>query len=211
MPAPGRDASPTRSAALELREERRLVQEGYEFLDEKRLLLAAEILRQLEAHRGTHREYLERHADASAALAAAAGRHGLDGLQVYPAAEWGDASVRTRSRNFLGVMLVEARLDDGRGAQAPEAVRPSAEAEWCRRAFAALLECAARLAALSANLHRLADEYRRTERRARALENVLLPELDEALREIDDHLETLDQEEAVRVRKAHLGGGLRPL
>ncbi|NIR32295.1 MAG: ATPase [Gammaproteobacteria bacterium] len=206
MPVPGRDTSPTRSAALELREERRLVQEGFEFLDEKRLLLAAEILQQLEAYRSIHREYLDRHAEASAALAAAAGRHGLDGLQVYPAAEWRDATVRTRSRNFLGVPLVEARLEDAGAAQAPEAVRPSAEAEWCRRAFAALIECAARLAALSGNLHRLADEYRRTERRARALENVLLPEIDEALHEIDDHLEALEQEEAVRVRKAHRSG-----
>jgi vacuolar-type H+-ATPase subunit D/Vma8 len=37
----------TRVAFLELQEERRLVQEGYELLDEKRMLLAGEILRQL--------------------------------------------------------------------------------------------------------------------------------------------------------------------
>jgi V/A-type H+-transporting ATPase subunit D len=37
----------TRVAFLELKDERRLVQEGYELLDEKRVLLAAEIMRQL--------------------------------------------------------------------------------------------------------------------------------------------------------------------
>lgn len=38
------DIIPTRSALLELKDERLLVDEAFEFLDEKRLLLAAEIL-----------------------------------------------------------------------------------------------------------------------------------------------------------------------
>ncbi|MBF0418470.1 MAG: hypothetical protein HQL86_09515, partial [Magnetococcales bacterium] len=56
---------------------------------------------------------------------------------------------------------------------------------------------------LSGNLQRLLTEYRRTERRARALEDVILPELDEAIHEMEIRLEELDQEEAIRVR---LGG-----
>ena len=39
-----REVIPTRSAFLELKEERVGMQEGYRFLDEKRLILAAEIL-----------------------------------------------------------------------------------------------------------------------------------------------------------------------
>ena len=56
---------------------------------------------------------------------------------------------------------------------------------------------------MSGNLHRLSHEYRRTERRARAIENVLLPEIDQALKLIEDHLEALDREETVRVRHVH--------
>ena len=52
------------------------------------------------------------------------------------------------------------------------------------------------------NLERLAVEYRRTERRARALENVLLPEVEGALSTIQGQLELADQEEAVRIRLA---------
>ena len=57
----------------------------------------------------------------------------------------------------------------------------------------------------AANLRRLIDEYRRTERRARALENVLLPEIDHSLRFIEEQLDAVDQEEAVRVRNAARG------
>ena len=41
---------PTRSAVLELKAERGVVSEAYDFLDEKRLLLAAELLRQLSEY-----------------------------------------------------------------------------------------------------------------------------------------------------------------
>ena len=47
--ADGRQLTPTRSAYLELKDERQLIQEGYEFLDEKRMIVAQEMLRQLAA------------------------------------------------------------------------------------------------------------------------------------------------------------------
>jgi V/A-type H+/Na+-transporting ATPase subunit D len=56
-------------------------------------------------------------------------------------------------------------------------------------------------AVCSLNLRRLMREYVRTERRARAIENVLLPEIEWSLRFIDEQLEILDQEEIARVRQ----------
>ena len=56
------------------------------------------------------------------------------------------------------------------------------------------------LAGVSGNLYRLLAEYRITERRSRALENIILPEIDQALREMSSHLEELELEDAIRVR-----------
>jgi len=56
-------------------------------------------------------------------------------------------------------------------------------------------------AACGVNLRRLMREYVRTERRARAIENVLLPEIKGSLKFIDEQLEILDQEEIARVRQ----------
>jgi hypothetical protein len=56
------------------------------------------------------------------------------------------------------------------------AIDPSPEVRACRAVFERLLWPAADLAARAGNLNRLAREYRRTERRAKALEKVLLPE-----------------------------------
>ena len=45
-----REVTPTRSTAIELADERKLMRQGYEFLDEKRMLLATEMLRQLKLY-----------------------------------------------------------------------------------------------------------------------------------------------------------------
>ena len=48
-------------------------------------------------------------------------------------------------------------------------------------------------------------EYVRTERRARAIENIILPEIDFSLKFLDEQLEILDQEEIARVRQRRGG------
>jgi V/A-type H+-transporting ATPase subunit D len=197
------ETAATRSAALALADERALMRQGYRFLDEKRVLLAAELLRRLQTHRAQEAALLAQVQGAAAALRAALQRHGLEGLQAYPGAEPVAAPTTTRQR-FLGVSLLHAALVHPRAGDAADrhAVDPSPEARDCRAAFEALLAPLAVLAASSGNLERLGAEYRRTERRARALENVLLPEVEHALKAIDGHLELADQEETVRIRMA---------
>ena len=195
------DANPTRSVVIEMKDERRAMHEGYVFLDEKCLLLAGEILRELAQYTGLRREFLALHDAALQALRAAVLRHGLEGLQVYPPADLAAAQVRLRPRALMGVRLQEAELDAA-PAPAPPAVDRSPEAEACRRAFAAVLVAATPLAALSGNLERLSLEYRRSVRRARALQDVMLPELDGSIYDIENRLEELEQEDAIWMRRA---------
>ncbi len=196
------DRSPTRAALLELGEEQRVVAEAYEFLDEKRLLLAAELLRQLDLYETLLGEIETLGRSARQQLVAAVQRHGLQELSVYPAAPLEGARIDMQQRNVMGVTLVEARLvKPESGGRAPwTASQPSPEAEHCRAAFASLLPQLTILAGISGNLHRLLVEYRRTERRARALENVILPEIGQALAQMSSYLEEMDLEDAIRVR-----------
>lgn len=192
----------TRVAFLELKDERRLIQEGYELLDEKRVLLATEIMRQLR-HYGTLQAELARLGTrALEALEGAVGMHGFDKLTVEPKLTLDAAQVVVHEQAFLGLRLVEATLDD-RAPPAEPLARPSTpEARACAVAFRAMLARHVELASCTASLRRLIREYVRTERRARALENVVLPEIDDSLRFIEEQLDAVDQEEAVRVRNA---------
>jgi V/A-type H+-transporting ATPase subunit D len=194
------DVSPTRSAVIEMKDERRAMHEGYVFLDEKCMLLAGEILRELERYGLLQRDFLALQDSARAALQAAAARHGLQGLQVYPPADLAQAQLRIRAHALMGVRLQDAELLPG-SASAAQAVNRSPEAEACRRIFVAVLGAAATLAALSGNLERLSLEYRRSVRRARALQDVMLPELDHAIYDIENRLEELEQEDAIWMRR----------
>jgi V/A-type H+-transporting ATPase subunit D len=194
------DANPTRSAVIEMKDERRAMHEGYVFLDEKCLLLAGEILHELGRHGQLQRDFLALHDAAVVALQAAVARHGLQGLQAYPPTDLARAQVRTRKHALMGVRLQEAELETG-AATVEEAVNRSPEAEACRRAFAAVLAAAAAIAALSGNLERLSLEYRRAVRRARALQDVMLPELDHSIYDIENRLEELEQEDAIWMRQ----------
>jgi len=197
------DLAPTRSAVLQLREEQDVILEAYDFLDEKRLLLAAELLRQLKIYEEKIKEYENLRQQAERALVASVRRHGLHGIQVYPGQYLENASFTSENYKFMAVSLTTTKLDIPENARPQAACHPSPEAVQCRELFQRLVRLAAEIAGISGNLYRLLAEYRRTERRARALENVVIPEMSRSLREITTQLEELDQEDIVRVHLKH--------
>ncbi len=207
MPDIGGEVLATRVAFLELRDERRLVQEGYELLDEKRVLLATEILRQLRQYLALQEELRRLGQQARDSLESAVDAYGFDDLTVEPKRNLDGALLRSSVQTFLGLELVEAALDRSATTPTPRSLQALPEARACASAFQQLIETQVHVAACVGNLRRLASEYTRTERRARALENVVLPEIDLSLRFIEEQLDAVDQEEAIRVRNAASGRG----
>jgi V/A-type H+-transporting ATPase subunit D len=196
------EVAPSRSVILELREERRAMADGHAFLDEKCLLLAGEILKSLARQNALRAELQARAEDAARALGAALVRHGLEGLQLHGPADLAASAWRTTGRMLMGVKLVDAEFLPR--ACPPEGLLPSLEVERVASAYQALAASAAALGAVSGNLERLAAEYRRAIRRARALHDVLLPELDASVLDMETRLEDLEREDAIAMR---LGAG----
>ena len=196
------DRPVSRATLMEIQTDREVMEQGYQFLDEKLVLLAQELLRRLRDYEERGRRYRDLEGRAREALAAAVARHGLDGLQVYPPADLGDARLPRHGQTFLGVRLLSS---EGLAAP-PESgttevpFRPSREARECAGLFRELAEEGAGLALAGANLHRLLAEYERTEQRAEALSNVILPEIRQAQWRMSERIEEGEQEEAVRIR-----------
>ena len=203
---PSRDVAPTRIALLELGEERATAREGYALLDEKRMMLAARILSLLARHRRECERWRTELAAAEAALGAAFDRHGVHDLELRPRGEPGQAFT-LREQRALGIALPTVELAATPPGRRPDVVDDSPQAERAAEQFGTLLARASGLAALECSLWRLADEYRRTERRAGAIEHLLLPELERDIAEVEGALEAIDQEETQRVRRARRGPG----
>ena len=60
----------------------RFIEAGYDFLDEKRTLLAARLLEELALWRRATADYAAAHDAARVALRAAIARHGVDSLEL---------------------------------------------------------------------------------------------------------------------------------
>jgi V/A-type H+-transporting ATPase subunit D len=202
VPDGGGTRTVSRSAWLELKEEQKLVVDGYEFLDEKAMLIAAEMLAQRKLYVESRRHFLALCNAAADALISTVGELGLEGLQVYPAAKIEGRVIETGERACIGQTLVEASFVANLTGPTEVPAMRSANAQRSAMAFLGALEAGASLAALATNLERLAREYRRTWRRVRALENVVLPEIDADLAAMEEHLDLIEQEEIIRVRTA---------
>ena len=198
MPEQQRQPVATRIAQLELKDEQRLVKEGYELLDEKRIRLVAEIRAQLGRLRRWRDEVRKAQEAAQGALIAALNRHGIDELSGYPTLSDDEGELKFARTRLFGLEILEAQWHAAAARLTEQPVNPSPEARDCARDYRTLLEMTA---VYSLNLRRLMREYVRTERRARAIENVLLPEIAWSLKYIDEQLEILDQEEIARVRQ----------
>jgi vacuolar-type H+-ATPase subunit D/Vma8 len=99
----------------------------------------------------------------------------------------------------MGVELVDTELSSDNSKQAfTDDTSAFNDVRRVRQLLSAIVVKSAELAGLSGNLYRLLREYRITERRSRALENVILPEIVQDLREMSSHLEELDLEDAIR-------------
>ena len=167
------------------------------------MLLATEIMRQLKRHRELQEGCTPWSEAARAALDSAVDACGFDDLTVQPKAS---IEGHSRAHRVRVVPRDHAPVGVARRRRAPPPTplpcRRFPEARACAGAYHRLLAGHVAAAACEGNLRRLAREYARTERRARALENVVLPEIDVALRYIEEQLDAVDQEEAVRVRNA---------
>jgi len=173
--------------------------EGYLFLDEKCLLLAGAMLRELRRFDAASSTLRDLQSQAAAALGAAVKHHGLQGLQCYPASPQETITLKVQQRLLLNVPLLDASTRRELVAT-PEPAYFSPEAEDCRTAFSALTQQLVVMAAMSGNLMRLYREYRRSVRRVRALQDVLLPELDGEINEIEIQLEELERDELLGAR-----------
>lgn len=195
--------SASRAELLELRREHEVVVEGHRLLDERRVLLARELLARLREFDKRFEAFAARENEAHAALIEATERMGLEQLEVYPPLDLSALETVRETTRFIGITFDGARL-----AEMPEPSRERApvfeseQAETAASQFAGLLEEAVGLASDIAQLLKLEAEYRRTQRRVRALEKILLPELEAEQKVLENALEELEIEEAVRVRLA---------
>ena len=175
---------PTKGNLIAAKRSRMLAQTGYELMDRKRNILIRELMGMMD----TAKE-LQGQIDAVFTEAYTA----LQAVDV-------DDSLTLRYRSVMGVEL--PRIPGQSPPPRPEYGMGDtcSELDECYLKFYRVKELTRRLAEVETSIYRLADAIKKTQKRANALQNIVIPGLDGTIRFITDALEEKEREEFARLK-----------
>ena len=195
--------SPTRSELLSRRAQIRLARQGADLLRGKREALVHEFLSELQRFVDTREALARQLAQAKHALMRALAVDGPEAVASAGLASRRTIELQTTLRSIWGTKIVEVATDYAPRSSAERgfsAAGASARIDETAELFEAVLELLLRAAPLDRKLARLAEEIRRTSRRVNALEQRLLPSLEEQVRYIRGVLEQREREDVLRLK-----------
>ena len=189
---------PTKGNLMAAKRSRSLAQTGYELMDRKRNILIRELMSMLDAARDLQDQIDTVFAQAYASLQQANIRLGICDRIAEAVAV--DDSLEVRYRSVMGVEL--PHIPGQSPPPRPEYgfAATSAELDECYLRFHQVKELTRRLAEVETSIYRLAQAIQKTQKRANALRNIVIPGFDQTIRTITDALEEKEREEFVRLK-----------
>jgi V/A-type H+/Na+-transporting ATPase subunit D len=195
--------SPTRSELLSRRAQIRLARQGADLLRGKREALVREFLSELQKFVDTREALAKELAAARQSLMRALAVDGPEALASAGLASRRTIELQTTLRSIWGTKIVEMTTDYVPRTSAERgfsAAGASARIDEAAERFEATLELLLRAAPLDRKLARLAEEIRKTSRRVNALEQRMLPSLEEQVHYIRGVLDQREREDVLRLK-----------
>jgi len=196
--------SPTRTELLTRRAQSDLARQGAELLRGKREALVQEFIAEMRRF-ASERESLRRELGvALQSLMRALRIDGPEGVAAVGLATRRPVEIEIEEQNIWGIRVAEVRSGyEARkaGGHRYTAIGASARIEDATERFDALLERIIQVAPLDRKMKRLAEEIRKTTRRVNALEQRLLPRLQEEVRYIRGVLDQREREDIFRLKR----------
>lgn len=189
---------PTKGNLMAAKRSRTLAQTGYELMDRKRNILVREMMALLDDASAVQKEIDEVFRSAYAALARANIELGLcdriaEGVEP-------DNSLDVRWRSVMGVELphIPGRSPAPRPDYGFAYTSPAFDLAYIE--FARVKDLVRKLAEIETSIYRLAEAIKKSQKRANALKNIVIPNFDSTIRIITEALEEKEREEFVRLK-----------
>ena len=189
---------PTKGNLISAKHSRALAQTGYELMDRKRNILIRELMGMMDTAKELQDQIDTVFTEAYAALQAANIRLGICD-RIAGAVEVDD-SLTLQYRSVMGVEL--PHIPGISPAPRPEygLSGTSSLLDDCYLKFHRVKDLTRKLAEVETSIYRLAQSIKKAQKRANALQNIVIPGLDENIRFITDALEEKEREEFVRLK-----------
>ncbi len=185
---------PTKSSLRRLNEDLSFAYEGYDLLNQKREILAIEIIRHIGEIKRIEAGLSNRINELYAAYRRAALDMGSDTITMKSCSEKRGYFLHMEPSRFMGLRLLRFRLSlkrigigslSGTTAAYDEAKKLSVKA----------LELMVEYASITKTVIMLSRELKKVQRRVNALERIFIPQHEEARKYIADRLEEMEREE----------------
>lgn len=191
--------APTKGNLLAEKKRLELARTGYELLDKKRNILIREMMQLIDTATDLHGRIDSTFREAYAALQRANITGGIraDLAEDVPF----DDSLSIRYRSVMGVEIPIVECDKSMPAVPPYGLMYSNSAlDEAYLRFAEVKHLTAVMAEVENSVYRLADAIKKTQKRAKALKNIIIPEAENTIREISAVLEEKEREEFSRMK-----------
>lgn len=188
--------APTKGNLIATKKSLSLASLGYDLMDRKRNILIREMMEQVENVKMLRDEITKTYAVAYYALQEANMSLGLitDIVDSIPV----DTGLHVSYRSVMGVELPKISYEKQPMELTYGLERANSKLDYAYRCFAKVKEMTVVLAEVENSVYRLANSIRKTQKRANALKNIVIPDFKLTVKNISDALEEKEREEFSR-------------
>ena len=191
---------PTKGNLIIAKNTLKLSQTGYELLDKKRNILIREIMSLIDTAKSIQSEIATTFAAAYDALQSANIELGITNVQRIGYAAPIEEGVTVKMRSVMGVAIPLVELDEADNAPIYGFANTTPALDEAYQKFREVKRLTRRLAQIENSVYMLADSIKRTQKRANALKNIMIPRYEEETKYIQNALEEKDREEFSRLK-----------
>jgi V/A-type H+-transporting ATPase subunit D len=198
-----KESVPTKGNLINLKEQYSLAKEGYELLQRKRNILLHELINLIERASIIQQQILLIFSQAYDALQNAALDIGMEFIDEISHSVTIENSIDIRFRSVMGIEVPEVyAMVKKKEVQMPYGIyRTNSSLDRAYIGFTKALELATNAAMIENAVYRLAYEAKRTQKRVSSLENIVIPSLEEGIKDIQTALEEIEREEFFKLKK----------
>ena len=198
-----KESVPTKGNLINLKKQYSLAKEGYELLQRKRNILLHELINLIERASIIQQQILLIFSQAYDALQNAALDIGMEFIDEISHSVTIENSIDIRFRSVMGIEVPEVyAMVKNKEVQMPYGIyRTNSSLDRAYIGFTKALELATNAAMIENAVYRLAYEAKRTQKRVGSLENIVIPSLEEGIKDIQTALEEIEREEFFKLKK----------
>ena len=177
-----------------------LCKTGYGLLDKKRNILIREMMNLIDAAKEIQSKIETTFHDAYSALQQANIDIGIDTVEKIGFAIDIEDSVEIKFRSVMGVEIPIVLMDDTPGKPSYGMKNTTSSLDEAVLKFGDVKRLTRQLAQVEISVYRIADSVKKTQKRANALKNIMIPRYEAETRNIQNALEEKDREEFSRLK-----------